>query len=199
MVAETEEAMSAMERLVVHPKDPSTDFLKAVYEGRDDVTVVTGGCSKNEVKEMVKDCDQLILMGHGTGWGLMSVGQFKDAPGNIVDDSFGSLLRKKDNAIFIWCHASSFVRHHWLKGFSTGMFISEPSEAFWMGVRPYCEDEIEESNRVFASAVGRALDKEPRQMLFSVMEDYGKLAKRSPVAAYNAERLFVSPETAHDH
>ena len=61
--------------LVIHPKDKSTDFLKVIYAGRDDFTVITEG-TKEEVNTAIKEHDHIIMMGHGTPQGLFSVGQF---------------------------------------------------------------------------------------------------------------------------
>lgn len=66
--------------LVIHPQDKSTDFLKVIYAGRDDYTIVTGGKTTEEVNELIKQHDHIIMMGHGTPQGLLSVGQFNKKP-----------------------------------------------------------------------------------------------------------------------
>jgi hypothetical protein len=63
-----------MKTLVIHPKDKTTDFLKPIYHGRD-WTVITGG-TKEEVRKAIDEHDHIIMMGHGTPQGLLSVGQF---------------------------------------------------------------------------------------------------------------------------
>lgn len=183
--------MTSRSKLVIHPKDRSTDFLKTVYEDLD-ATVVTGGVSKPELKEMVRAHDQVLMMGHGTQFGLMGVGQFKGY-GNIVDDSFAELLAEKDNSVFIWCNADQYVDHNELKGFYTGMFISEVGEARCMGMPLAKQNTVTESNEWFVKAMGRAANDDPEAMHSYVKHDYGELACRNPVAHYNHKRLYVQP------
>lgn len=68
-----------MRKLIIHPKDKSTDFLKVIYAGRDDCTVITDG-TFDEVKDAIRNHDHIIMMGHGTPQGLLAVNQFRDKP-----------------------------------------------------------------------------------------------------------------------
>ena len=63
-----------MKTLVIHPEDKSTDFLNPIYYGRD-WTVITEG-TKDEVRWAIDEHDHIIMMGHGTPQGLLSVGKF---------------------------------------------------------------------------------------------------------------------------
>ena len=65
-----------MKRLVIHPEDKSTDFLKPIYHGRSDTTVITGGCEKADVEDAIKSHDHIIMLGHGTPQGLLAMGKF---------------------------------------------------------------------------------------------------------------------------
>jgi len=38
-----------MKTLVIHPKDDSTDFLSAIYNKLEDVTLVTGGWTQAQI------------------------------------------------------------------------------------------------------------------------------------------------------
>ena len=116
-----------MKTLVIHPNDRSTWFLENVYKNIENLTLVTGNVSRNEVKSMIRDHDRVMMMGHGSPGGLFSVGQFPSQSNNgyIIDSEMVELLKEKDNSIFIWCNADQFVERHNLKGFYTGMFISE--------------------------------------------------------------------------
>lgn len=67
-------------KLVIHPKDRTTDFLKVIYAGRDDMTVINGGVTKETVKKAIDAHDHIIMMGHGTPQGLLAVGQFNPKP-----------------------------------------------------------------------------------------------------------------------
>ena len=68
-----------MKTLVIHPKDKTTDFLKSIYHGRG-FTVITGGCTKEDVAKAIDEHDHIIMMGHGTPQGLLAVGQFNGKP-----------------------------------------------------------------------------------------------------------------------
>ncbi len=63
-------------------------------------------------------------MGHGSPKGLFGINFNRSYV--IDEDTVDSLQYKK--CIFIWCHADQFVKEHNLKGFHSGMFISEVGE-----------------------------------------------------------------------
>lgn len=181
-----------MNKLVIHPHDPSTTFLTKAYENLSDVTLVRGGVGRQDLKNMVEDHDQVIMLGHGTPHGLMSVGQFPDARGFVVDDTFAPLLEKKDNSIFVWCNADQYVNWNKLKGFYTGMFISEVSEAYMMGVRGANQNDVNESNYAFVDILNRVAHERPEVMHASLKDRYGVVAHCNDVARYNHNRLYVS-------
>ncbi len=190
-----------MKTLVIHPKDPSTDFLKPIYEGLDDLTLVTGGWTQNQIREAIHEHDQVIFMGHGSPSGLFSVGQF---PMNhpyssyIINSDLVEDLAQKDNTIFIWCNADQFVRRNNLKGFYSGMFVSEVGEAFYCGLPAAAikQDVVDESNNTFSQLLGNILvankDRDPKLIHEQIKSTYGILATMNPVAQYNYERLFLS-------
>ena len=184
-----------MQRLVIHPRDGTTTFLRDIYAGRDDTTVITGGANKETIRQAINDADQVLMMGHGTPYGLMSVGRF-DVPGNVIDDETADLLLAKDNSVFIWCHASDYVDEHGLKGFTTGMFVSEIGEASLCGLPLATQEMINESNELFADVVSRFLDQEPKVLMAAVQREYGELAKTNPVAAYNLKLMKVGDGVA---
>ena len=55
-----------MKTLVIHPNDRSTWFLENVYKNIENLTLVTGNVSRNEVKSMIRDHDRVMMMGHGS-------------------------------------------------------------------------------------------------------------------------------------
>ena len=99
-----------MSVLIIHPKDPSTNFLIPIYASISNKTVIHGGIGKNELRELIRSHDRIIILGHGTNLGLLSVGQFPDIGSYIIDSSFIELLSVKKDNIFIWCDADQFVR-----------------------------------------------------------------------------------------
>ncbi len=101
-----------MKTLIVHPEDKTTEFLTAIYANLNKKTVIKGGVSKSELRELIEVHDRVLLLGHGSPYGLLSRGQFSDAGLYIVDESMVTSLKNKSNSIFIWCHADQFVRKH---------------------------------------------------------------------------------------
>jgi len=176
-----------MKTLIIHPEDQTTTFLTGIYKDIIDKTVITGGLTKDELRKHIDDSDQVLILGHGSPAGLFSVGQF-DGSNYIIDAFMVDVLREKIN-IFIWCYADHFVKRNNLKGFATGMFISEPSEALYMGFGLEKDEVINESNDKFSSIVSKYLD-EPLDVLYeNIIREYGELAKTNPIARYNWERL----------
>jgi hypothetical protein len=180
-----------MRTLIIHPKDKSTDFLKPIYAGVPDQTVITGGTTRNELHELIKSHDRIMMMGHGYPGGLFSVGQFP-AMGSIIGHNEVEYLQGKEN-IFIWCNADQFVKQYKLKGFSTGMFVSEVGEALWCGLPDTKQDEVDESNNTFAQFMNEALSAGlgARDLKEDVRDRYGVLADINKVAAYNNERIYL--------
>jgi len=184
-----------MKTLVIHPKDRSTDFLKPIYADLDDVTLVTGGWSQDRIKEAIQTHDQVIMMGHGSPNGLFTMGQF---PSNtylsyVIGADMVEVLNQKDNNIFIWCNADQFINKHDLKGFYSGMFVSEVGEAFYCKVPSFTQEAVDESNNTFARQLGECLGatRAPEEIHAQIREQYGQLAEHNLIAEYNHKRLYV--------
>lgn len=108
--------MTMMKRLVIHPKDGSTSFLKKIYEGLKNITLIESGEDILEnLDELIRTHDQVLFLGHGMPKGLLAVGQFGFNT-FVMNASRVGGLKEKDNSIFIWCYASDFVRAHHLGG-----------------------------------------------------------------------------------
>jgi hypothetical protein len=186
-----------MKTLVIHPKDKSTDFLKPIYAGLDDVTLVTEGWSQAQIKEAIQTHDQVMMMGHGSPSGLFPVGRFpieKQYGGYVVGSNLVEALSQKDNNIFIWCNADQFVNRHGLKGFYSGMFVSETSEAYYCHVKTFDQASVDESNDTFASQLGECLlaTRAPEAIHAQIKEQYGALAATNLIAEYNHSRLYLN-------
>src|ERR1035437_860766 len=110
-----------MKTLVIHPPDASTDFLKVIYEGKDWALINTNPSTKF-LKEQINLHDRIIMLGHGTEEGLLGFGRY------VIDSTLVYLLREKE-CVAVWCNADQFVGKYGLKGFYTGMIISEIDEA----------------------------------------------------------------------
>ena len=190
-----------MKTLVIHPDDPSTDFLTPIYDNIFQATVVTGGVSKEELKQMIIDHDRVMMMGHGSPHGLFSVGMFTDT--NVIypqrfnyayaiDYTMVEVLNQKSNNVFIWCNADQFINKHQLNGFYSGMFISEVSEASYCGLPGTSQNTVNVSNDYFSQLVGEVIN-EPLSVIYEhVMDNYELIIDENPVALYNYNRLFLA-------
>lgn len=181
-----------MSTLIIHPEDPSTSFLDIVYSGIPDKTLVTGGVSVTELAEMIDNHDRIMMMGHGSPWGLFSVGKFKNSGGYIIDNSLVWLLSQKKNNVYIWCNADQFVKRHQLGGFYSGMFISEVGEAYYCGLPGTTQDIVDESNFGFCHILSEYINEDKNTIYNNVKMEYGLIAKDNPVALYNHKRLYKS-------
>lgn len=177
--------------LFIHIKDPTTDFLERIYKDAKACTIVRTMLPVDVMNNLIESHDQVVMMGHGSSNGL-----FGDSSSYIIDERHVNALAKKDNSIFIWCYASKFVEHHMLKGFSTGMFISEDAEAQWaLGSTLYGksdEHSIIESNYLFAQLVRSNLNKPIADFARIIKEKYSPenlvAANKNPLL-YNSEKL----------
>lgn len=179
-----------MKTIFIHPTDPSTEFLKHFYQNIPDKVVINGGYSKDELREVIKDFDRVVMCGHGTPNGLMSVGRFRDSWGYIIDETFVDVLNKKTENIFIWCHSNQFVRKHKLRGLHSGMFISELGEVEYCCDYDVPIDEINESNYFFSKLVGKHIHKSTRELYKIIKDEYGKFSISNRIGKYNWERIY---------
>jgi len=178
--------------LIIHPKDPSTNFLKPIYAPIQDKTIINGGVSRSKLRELIKNHDRIIMLGHGTPYGLLSVGQFPKVGNYVIDWSMVDLLSTKTDNIYIWCFADKFVENNRLMGFFCGMFISEVSEAFSWGYYVSNRNLIDESNECFAAIVSKHIH-QPLNVLFkNVIQEYAIMAKANPIAQFNLERIYLN-------
>lgn len=183
-----------MSTLVVHPRDSSTFFLKKIYDPISNKTVITGGITKSVLRKLIENHDKVLMLGHGSPYGLLSVGQFPDVEPYIIDYSFVELLSRKAGNVFIWCNADLFVKQGQLTGLYSGMFISEIEEALYFDFWDVETNEIERSNDCFVKAVSRYIN-EPLEILYrNVIQDYGSLAKTNVIAKFNLERLYLTEQ-----
>ena len=120
---------------VIHANDTTTSFLSQLYELREDVLVrVTEEFTKGAVRRAICGDDTIMMLGHGTEWGLLSKpdknGRYERL---LVDGSLVQFLRGK-TCIGIWCHADQFAQKYGLHGLFSGMIISELQEAMDYGI-----------------------------------------------------------------
>lgn len=185
-----------MKTLVIHPEDQTTTFLTPIYETIPDKTVITAGMTKGALMEQIKSHDRVMMMGHGSPFGLLSAGCFPGSGTYIVDYTAVPLLKEKSNNIYIWCNADCYVNAYELEGFYTGMFVSELGEAELMDLHGIDQTQVDLSNWGFSRIVSKYINDGPENeigMLHKkVMFDYGLMISENPVASYNHERLYYN-------
>jgi hypothetical protein len=181
-----------MRTLIVHPKDSTTTFLEKIYKSIPEKKVIDGGVSKIELIEKMEEYDRVMMMGHGSPFGLFNMNLFKDNGGYIIDHSFVPTLSKKNNSVYIWCNADKFVEKFKLKGFYSGMFISEVGEAYICGVHNVNQEIVDESNYGFSEILSEVINENHQVVYNHVMNRYGEIAKNNVVASYNFNRLYLS-------
>jgi hypothetical protein len=131
------------------------------------------------------------MLGHGSPYGLFSIGQFAGENGYVIDSTMVPLLKDKE-CISIWCNADQFMNRHELYGFYSGMFISEVSEAMYCGLPGTEQETVTASNNYFAELLGEMIN-EPLNVIHEhVINNYGLLTEDNPVALYNHNRLYLA-------
>ena len=181
-----------MKRLIIHPADPSTFFLDIVYESVQDKTLITGGVSKGDLIRLIDEHDRIMMMGHGSPAGLFAVGQFKNTGAYIIDQSMIPYIKQKKDNVYIWCNADKFVEIFGLKGFYSGMFISEVGEANYCNLPGMSQEIVDESNYGFVNIIAKHINKDKEFIHENVKKEYGIIAESNPVALYNNNRLYKS-------
>ena len=137
-----------MKTLVIHPKDPTTDFLSPIYEGKN-WNVITHDISDYEMHELIDSHDRIVMLGHGYHGGLYGHHRI------MINFTHVQKLASKE-LVAVWCHANKFFDQYGLPGFYTGMIISEPAEAKYYGV-DFTESEIDESNKLLAKTLRKTI------------------------------------------
>jgi len=174
-----------MKTLVIHPKDISTDFLSIIYQNKDYTILNDGRISKKQLKLEIKKHDRIIMLGHGDENGLidLNIGRY------IINSTLIYLLKEKD-IVAIWCNADKFVEKYKLKGFYSGMFISEIEETYnyISNASSISIDEIEISNKLFAKTVNKFIEDD--DILEKVKQEYMDVS--SCIINFNNDKLYKS-------
>lgn len=174
--------------LVIHPDDRSTDMLKAVYEGKGYDVVNDPGISDEAVVEMIKSHDKIIMLGHGNPFGLISWNRATSEVRYIINDSHAELLKTKET-YSMWCHSDEFFESHGMKGFHSGMIISEEMEARMYGIIEFNDEEIAESMMPLMYAMHDTIEMEDLQeMKRIILERYNA---NDPVTWFNRKNIFI--------
>ena len=147
--------------LVIHPNDKTTDMLELVYKNHKEYTICKdNGISKKELIELINSHERIIMLGHGTPYGLINSAR----NGYLIDDSFADLLKTKDT-YSVWCYSYDYFKRHNISGFHTGMIISEVIEEYFMlGEEILNEKDMLSNITKFSKHLGECIEMNPEQM-----------------------------------
>jgi len=172
-----------MKTLVIHPSDASTDFLKKIYEGKG-YTVINHNISDKELVAAIKAHGRIMMLGHGMTTGLIGYGRF------IINSEHVYLLREKES-IGIWCNADQFFNNYKLRGFYSGMFLSEVEECKCYKIKA-SQEEVTFSNELFASEFRKV---ERMINCFNLIKE--SYNGESSVIKFNNTRLYYRDEESN--
>lgn len=131
--------------IVIHPYDPTTTFLKPLYENKAGVELYTQKDSNSTIRRAlnrrVYDGETVMMLGHGWGQGLLADSSPAYKYDRLIINSSHVEFLRKVNCIGIWCNADVFAEKYKLKGIFTGMIISESQEAAMFKI-PATEKEL---------------------------------------------------------
>ena len=175
--------------IVIHPKDRTTSFLRAIYAGEKKNTLIDETWSNRRIREAIGTAppsEKIMMLGHGYGGGLFAPMGDNQFGRLIVDGGLVYLLREK-TCIGIWCHANEFAEKYGLSGLFTGMIISEKQEADNLGVDVEGED-MALNNNQFASDMEFCLRKYSLDLIpdkMKVLQDF-----HSELKDFNYNNIF---------
>lgn len=184
--------------LIIHPEDRTTDFLKDIYKRVQcqGISLISYPAqSSSFIRDCIKKADIVILLGHGTEYGLLSDAHGKRFSRYIINSKNVEELRKKKLVIGVWCNANIFFDKYRIPGFCTGMFISEEQEAIEEGYGEFVE-EIDQSNNLFVSILRDSLPGiiSGKITLENLLEKFNKDYVSGPIAKFNLSGFLISKD-----
>jgi hypothetical protein len=106
----------------------------------------------------------------------------------VIDDDFADAFRDKTDNLYIWCNADCYVRRHDLKGLATGMFISEPLEAYVFNIVA-SQEQIDASNYLFAAIIRECLEMPSTLIYEQLVARYH--IEDNPVTEFNRHNIVL--------
>ena len=147
--------------IIIHmDTQQDTHVLDAIYKGMSDLdNIIMVNPNRDEVEASLNEFpnDSVMLIGHGDGFGLWSwSGDLDNDSMYVIDGRNVDLLHGRD-IIGIWCYASSFAKRYNLRGFFTYMFVSNSSEAQYMGFGEHTNEFCNEQNVKFCNQINQLI------------------------------------------
>lgn len=156
--------------LVIHCKDSSTDMLAQIYEGRGWDVLRNGNIDEEELQDLLKCHDRIIMLGHGTPSGLIN----KQGPGFVINRDYADILREKDTYA-IWCYSYEFAKSIGIRPgyFWTSNIPSEVGEEIAaLGHAPLDKQEMLDNITYWAKLCAESIDMPPREAIKYIKERY---------------------------
>lgn len=162
--------------IVIHPNDKTTSFLKQIYAGKKNVTLIDETWTNRSIMETIGSAENdepILMLGHGCDKGLFAPHNLIQFARVIVDDRIANLL-KEHTCIGIWCYANEFAEKYELHGLFSGMVVSDADEAIDNCI-DFDGEDIDACNNQYASDLeyclrNYSLQDVPKMML--EMQDY---------------------------
>lgn len=96
------EKLNKSDTLVIHKTDSSTTMLRQIYEGKGWDVLNDTYIDTDEMHELIKNHDKILMLGHGHSGGLIG--------GNINPEEAPLLEDKK--LFVIWCNADAYFKRY---------------------------------------------------------------------------------------
>ena len=173
--------------LVIHIiSTEDTRSFSNIYQGLETKVLINPSSSEAK-KAIIDEKDIIILIGHGTEYGLLN----SRLDGYFIDSGWVNLLRDK-TIIGIWCYAGNFADRYGLKGFFTSNFISNVDELLECGFNNFEHSDsiIEYENVHFSNRINFYL--RTNVPMDEWVNDLQENASIMPFVQYNYEALLYS-------
>lgn len=173
--------------LVIHIiSTEDTRSFSNIYQGLETKVLINPSSSEAK-KAIIDEKDIIILIGHGTEYGLLN----SRLDGYFIDSGWVNLLRDK-TIIGIWCYAGNFADRYGLKGFFTSNFISNVDELLECGFNNFKHSDtiIEHENVHFSNKINFYL--RTNVPMDEWVNDLQENASIMPFVQYNYEALLYS-------
>lgn len=183
-----------MNTLVIHPNDPTTQYLSVMYENDPNIVKMTEKNTNKEITEAIRfgNFDRIMMLGHGGEYGLYAPTGTKPHQQfgrDIISPEHVQFLREKE-CIAIWCNANIYAEKYGMKGLFTGMVISELYEAEQCFVPVKDQEEQTEHNKLWVNALFECYEKYPLSEIPEKMEKYIQDRKMTPLEDFNFNSVF---------
>ena len=184
------------ETLVIHPYDESTEDLYMIYQDSSYDVIRDPDTSSDDIEKAIESHSKIIMLGHGTQFGLFAPTSESQFGRYIIDDSFADLLRTKET-ISVWCNSDEFFRMHRIPGFHTGMIVSEAYEAELVGCYETYENETDDDFQLrirknlnhLARLMRESINLPPVEMRDYILERY--TSEDDSVIRFNRRNILV--------